>query len=189
MGQGTCSHPTSRLCLPEPGRTPYTSFPRWSKALLCTPQTPRTPKRVLQGNCVCSGFSAVPQDPRPHPCHDSPACIDSEFPVSSRHSCSRSSASCKERKQCSPKSLNQSLQGITYQDSPKMPSTKVTCPSHQNVSQDPVFITVSVPDMVLGRLWPPSSGSLYMWNKPLQRWGKVKNSVSREGTSQIPLGI
>lgn len=75
-------------------------------SVLCTSWVPRVTTR-----------------PQVHPCHDSPACFESELPVSSRHNCSRSSASCKERKPCSPEGPHQNPQGMTYEDSPKTPST------------------------------------------------------------------
>lgn len=126
-GQGTCSQtPTSKPHLPKHSRI-IESLILHSQARPrhCSvhPRVPGPWSYFCKWSAYILGSPIVPQVPRPHPCHDLPACFESELPVSLRHNCSRSSASCKERKQHSPKGPSQSLQGMIYQDSPKMPST------------------------------------------------------------------
>lgn len=124
-GQGTCSHtPTLRPGSPKPNSliqppTPHSQ----AGARHCS----RQPRLTGHWSWFHKRFFfdlGSPQDHRAYSCPNSPACIENEPPVSSRHNCSRSSASCKETKQGSLKGPKpQSLQGIACQDTPKMPPT------------------------------------------------------------------
>lgn len=116
----------------------------------------------------------------PHCYHASPVCIENEPPVSSRHNCSRSSASCKKMRQCSPKHANpQSLQGVAYQDTPKVSSTT----SHAQPSkllpspsvQEGFSARYDIREIVAAGLRAFTCGK-----QPLQRWDRKQTTTQQD---------